>query len=224
VIVCLVPVLGRPHLLARVAESLRKASPKVRLVFICSADREEDVEAARDTKADVFLLAEEPEAGDFAKKIALGYAGTSEEWIFQGATDITFGTGWDDAALSCAAETGAKVVGTNDMANPAVMNGRHSTHTLIARDYCDEPGASFDGPGTVFSTAYDHQSVDVELIELAKMRGVWTFCREAIVLHHHPFFDKSVEMDATYEKGLAKGRQDHRLFAVRRKQWMRAQR
>jgi hypothetical protein len=223
VIVCLVPVLGRPQNAAKVAHSLRVASPKVRLMFICSANDTEGYAACAATHADVTIADWEPGRGDFAKKIELGYRSTSEPWIFQGADDIAFEKGWDEACLALHEETGALVIGTFDGGNPSVKRGNHSTHTLIARSYCDDPGASFDGPGTVFSTAYDHQSVDVELIYLAKRRGVWAFAKDAKVIHHHPFWPGGPPLDATYQKGLAKGRQDMHLFQQRLRRWKAAQ-
>lgn len=218
-IVCLIPVLGRPEGVARVAWSLVTASPHVRRVFICSAGHDEDIQACEKTGADVLIADWEPGWADFAKKIDLGFHATHEPWVFQGATDVIFEKDWDKAVLRCAEETGALVVGTWDGANPMVKRGRHSTHTLIARSYCEDPGASWDGPSTVFSTAYDHQCVDNELLELARRRGVWTFCRDARVLHHHPIFDKTVERDATYVKGLANSRRDIQIFVQRRKRW-----
>ncbi len=223
-IVVLVPVLGRPQNAGPVAYSLRAASPRVRLVFICSLADEEQIAACRETRADVLLADWEPARGDFAKKIALGYQKTHEEWIFQGADDISFEKGWDVALMRCHEETSALVIGTDDGGNPAVKKGRHSTHTLISRAYCDDPGASFDGPGTVFSDAYDHQCTDSELVCLARTRGVWAFCREARVTHHHPLWPGGPPMDATYEKGLAKGREDIRLFGARHRDWRRKSR
>jgi len=222
-IVVLIPVLGRPQNAAKVSNSLRAASPTVRLVFICSPGDEDEIAACRETGADVLVADWDPGRADFAKKIALGYRETREAWIFQGADDITFEKGWDEALRQEHEATGALVIGTYDGGNPAVKKGRHSTHTLIARTYCDDPGASFDGPGTVFSDAYDHQCTDNELIFLAQERGVWAFCREARVTHHHPFWPGGPAMDATYEKGLAQGRQDIRLFAARRRDWLHEQ-
>ena len=220
-IVALVPVLGRPQNAGPVAHSLRVASPSVRLVFICSPADEEQIAACRETRADVLIADWEPGRADFAKKIALGYRKTHEEWIFQGADDISFSKGWEAAVLRCHDETGALVIGTYDDGNPAVKRGNHSTHTLISRAYCDNPGASFDGPSTVFSDAYDHQCTDNELICLARIRGVWAFCREALVTHHHPLWPGGFPMDATYEKALAKGREDIRLFGARHRDWHR---
>ena len=223
-IVVIVPVLGRAEKLASIAEDLRVASPECRLVFVCSFDRDMDIASADDTGADVLIADWTPGPADFANKMLLGYQRTTEEWIFQGATDVEFQPSWAKAALRRAEETDAKVIGTNDMANPMVTRkGRHSTHTLIARDYIDDPGATFDGPGTIFATAYDHQSVDVELIWLAQQRRVWAFARDAIVRHRHPFFDRSVPMDDTYRKGLEHGRADAELFARRKRTWERSQ-
>ena len=53
------------------------------------------------------------------------------------------------------------MIGTDDQANPKVMRGHHSTHSLIRCSYIDSPGATWhDGPGAVYSEAYDHQWVD----------------------------------------------------------------
>lgn len=191
--------------------------------MICSKGHGADIQAAAKLNPDRVVLADwQVGRGDFARKIELGYRETTQPWIFQGATDITFGEHWDEHALRCAQLTGAKVVGTNDKANPLVKRGRHSTHTLIARDYIDDLGASWDGPGTVFSTAYDHQYVDNELLELAKYRGVWTFCKNAVVPHHHPFYEHTVAMDDTYARGLGAAREDFRLFKRRRDEWQRS--
>ncbi|MDH4038585.1 MAG: hypothetical protein OEV86_14020, partial [Candidatus Krumholzibacteria bacterium] len=65
---------------------------------------------------------------------------------------------------------------------------------------------------------YDHQWVDAEAVAVAKQRGEWAFARNSLVLHHHPIFDKTVVMDETYAKALAKGREDGRVFQQRRNQ------
>ena len=160
------------------------------------------------------------ESGDFAAKVNRAAEWTAlEPWLFAAGDDVRFEPGWDTALLACAAETGAKVVGSNDCANPTVKRGDHATHILFARDYIDDPGASLDGPGTVFSEAYGHQWCDTEAVELAKRRGVWAFCEAARVVHEHPFFAPGkaagVRMDATYERGLASSREDAALYRRR---------
>ena len=215
-IVVVVPVLGRPQNAEPVARSLGDAH---RLVFVCSPEDGEQIAACEATWADVIVAPFEAGHGDFARKVNLAYRMTDEPWIFQAADDVTFHAGWSQAALACAEATGALVVGTQDGGNPEVKRGRHSTHTLIARSYVDDPGASWDGPGSVFSEAYGHQFCDTELVALAKQRGVWAFADGARVTHEHPFWVGRGLMDATYEKGLATSREDARLYRTRERLW-----
>ncbi len=222
-IVVLVPVLGRPANAQPLADSLAAASPGVRLVFLVSPDDPEQYHACVKTGADLFLVPFASGPADFQKKIRHGYENTTEEWIFQAADDVRFQPGWDTALMECADRTGADVIGTDDGHNPTVRAGNHSTHTLIRRSYIDHPGASMDGPGTVFSEAYSHQWCDTELVQLAMARGVWAFCAEAKVTHLHPFWTGGRRtMDETYRKGLATSTQDHRIFMRRSRLWARS--
>lgn len=221
-IVVLVPVLARPRNAAVVADSFRAArTVPSRLLFICSPGDRDEIAACERTGEPLIVLPTPPGPGDFARKINHAFGLTAEPYVFQAADDVTFEPGWDTAVLMAAAKTGAGVVGTNDLGNRAVMNGHHSTHSLIRRSYVDEHGASLDGPGVVFHEGYGHQWVDTELVELAKSRGQWAFARDAIVRHHHPFWDRTVVRDATYRKGLATGAADQRLYRTRSRQWAR---
>ena len=220
-IAVLVPVLGRPQNARPLAESLAANTVgPYRLVWIVSQDDREQHDACAAAGGTILTADWEPGHGDFARKINLGYLLTTEPWIFQAADDVRFEPSWDIAAVCHANLTGALVVGTQDGGNPLVKAGRHSTHTLIARSYIDDPGASMDGPGSVFSTAYGHQHTDTELVELAKARGVWSFCDEARVTHQHPFWVGRHLLDATYRKGLASSREDAAIFRQRRRLWM----
>ena len=214
-----VPVLGRDHQIEPLLENISQAtSVDHEVVFVCSPN---DLSARKECEASgarTLISTWPPGAGDFAKKIAVAYANTDREWIFQGATDIEFSTGWDIAALETARKTGALVVGTNDEGNPSVVLGNHSTHTLIARSYCDNPGASMDGPGSVFSLEYAHNFVDQELVNLAKARGVWAFAQDSVVRHNHPHWGRA-EMDSTYTLGLSSFGRDRITFNRRRMLW-----
>lgn len=227
-IAVVVPVLGRPGNARPVAESLAAATKvPYRLVFVATlGDGHQITEClavanecyAAGLSAHVRIMRPSVH-GDFARKLNDAYAFTDEPWIFQAADDVTFEPGWDVALLDCAERTGALVIGTQDGGNPSVKKGLHSTHTLISRAYCDDPGASMDGPGTVFSVAYGHQYTDTELVELAKARGVWAFCDEAKVTHHHPFWVGRDRMDDTYRKGLATSAEDARVYRQRSRLW-----
>lgn len=219
-IAVLVPVLNRPQNVAPLVDSFTTATTvRARIVFIRSpGDTDTGLEIDR-AGAGHIVHDEEPGHANFAKKIALGYALTDEPWLFQAADDVRFEPGWDTALMACAERTGALVLGTDDGGNPTVIAGKHSTHSMIARSYIEDPGASMDGAGTVFSTAYGHQYVDTELVQLAMHRRVWAFCREARVTHLHPFWVGRNAMDDTYRRGLKTSQQDHRIYLRRSRMW-----
>lgn len=218
-LVILIPALSRPDNAQPVIDSLAAAtSTSFRAVFLCSPADLAQIKAAHRTGADVMVMDWPPGRGDFAKKINAGYTATSEPWVFQAADDVVFHPGWDTAAL--AAASGRRpygVVGTNDLHNPAVLRGRHSTHTLFSRRYIDRFGSgTVDGTGIVFCELYDHQLVDNEFVETAVRRGQFVFARDSIVEHHHPHWGLA-SMDRTYDKALRETVEDRTLFQERRR-------
>lgn len=218
-IVVVVPVLGRPHRVAPLVASF-EAARKVpsKLLFVCSPEDDPQREACR-TEGHYMAVLDEPAGpGDFAKKINYAYRITEEPFLFQAADDVTFQPGWDLEALRVIEKTDTGVCGTNDGANPTVMRGIHSTHSLIRRSYVNECGACLEGPGVVFSPAYGHQWVDNELVELAKSRGCYSFAHNSFVLHSHPIWGTAQD-DATYRKGNETARADRDLFRQRARQW-----
>lgn len=223
-IIVAIPVLGRPQNAQPVIASLELSDPDglCRPLFICSPGDERQIRACHATGAQVLMLEQPPGPGDFARKIQAAFDVSREPFLFQAADDVEFTPGWAEAALYAIDRNGGYgVCGTDDRSNPVVMRGQHSTHSLIRRAYVDECGASWDGPGTVFSTAYSHQSCDNELVELAKIRGCFTFSAASVVKHHHPIYDRAVTRDATYERGLADGRDDRVIFNARQRDWLR---
>lgn len=240
-IAVLIPVLNRPQNAQQVRDSITRASSKVTtilfLVSYTDIDERETVEQlvcpriveeVTGTVAypDVWMhvVPIDPGPGDFARKQNIGLHLTTEPYVFAGADDLVFTPGWDVEALKVAADTRAGVIGTNDLGNPMVKRGQHSTHSLISRAYAMEQGASMDGPGTIYSEAYDHQCVDNELVGVAKHRREWAFAGRSIVEHLHPFWPdghggKKGVMDSTYEKALAHGQQDIQLLNQRKAMW-----
>ena len=216
----IVPVLNRPDRVAPLLQSL-ESEPRARPIFMVSPnDPAEADEIAYNSAAEMEIVEYDPGPGDYARKINDGYklanhSGTYD-WLFAGADDLRFHDGWLDAALRAHEISGQRFVGTNDMWNPSVRNGRHSTHTLIRMDYIRDQGCSWDGPGIVYHEGYDHQCVDNEAVFLAKQRGEFVHAADSFVEHLHPFAKKA-QMDATYEKALAHGRDDIRLFRDRQR-------
>jgi glycosyltransferase involved in cell wall biosynthesis len=216
VIDILVPVLGRPANAAPLVESIveHTRSP-YRIIFICSPEDHDEILACNATEAEVVIAPFESGPGDFARKINWAFEHTLSEWVFQGADDIRFSARWDLEALKVARMRKCAVIGTNDLHNPAVKQGRHSTHTLFSRAYIDSHGSgTYDNTGLVFCELYDHQFVDTEFCETAMIRKEWAFARRAVVEHLHPYWGK-VAFDDTYTKALRATQADLDLYRQR---------
>jgi hypothetical protein len=222
VIAVVIPVLGRPETSPVVLSNIIEVSTCVtRILFVFTpGDSQQAVveklwRKGKDER--VTCLSVGPLApGDFARKINAGFNVTSEEYVLLAASDLFFHPDWDVEALRVAEDSGAGVVGTDDMANPMVKAGKHSTHPLVRRSYIREHGGTFDqGPGVVYYEGYDHQAVDNELVWAARARDQWAFARRSRVQHKHPIYDKTVSMDETYKRALAHGREDIGLFRQR---------
>lgn len=153
--------------------------------------------------------------GSFAEKVNRGFEISGwEPWLLLVGDDVQFHRGWLDQAMATAAETNAQVVGTNDLGNPAVIAGAHATHMLIRRPYIKQLGASLDGPGIVCHEGYRHWYVDNEIVELARVRGVWAPCLTAHIEHLHPLFGKG-PMDEVYMIGQQAAEADKALWLSR---------
>ncbi len=211
----LIPVLGRPHNVQALIESLRRNSAgEHRVWFICTQGDRPEIRAVEAEGLTPLIHPHAAGAGNFAKKINWAFSQTQAEWVFQGADDIRFSPNWDSHALLVAERTGASVIGTNDLHNPSVRSGGSATHLLFRRSYIEEYGGTFDDSGTVFSEAYDHQFVDNEFVETAKLRGQWAFAKRAVVEHFHPHWGNA-QMDATYRKAMRRTLADKHLFNER---------
>lgn len=217
----LVPVLGRAHQIKPLLESIQGASlSEHRVILILSPEDTGTIKEAKRVKqglknVKVLVTTWPADRADYAKKLKLGFEHTDDEWLFQGATDLVFHTGWDAAALTVAQRTNCRVIGTNDLGNPLVKRGRHSTHTLFARSYIDQYGGTADDSGLIFSEAYDHQWTDSEFIDTAKLRREFAFAKQSNVEHLHPHWGKG-QMDETYEKAFRCTDDDMALYMTRR--------
>jgi hypothetical protein len=212
-LVILVPMLGRPHHVAPLLESIR-ATCDARVLFLLTPG-DDDVAVAVEGEEHLTV---EWAPGDFARKTNLGIAATTEEHIFTGASDLRFHEGWYEAA--CAKlRPGIGVVGTNDLGNRRTAVGRHATHMLVTRTYVQEQG-TIDEPGKFFHEGYPHELVDDEAVATARARGAYAHANDSIVEHLHPLWGKG-EWDETYAAIPDRIREGHRLFTERRKLWRR---
>ncbi len=212
-VVVLVPMLGRPHTVAPLRESLAASTDRARLLWLLT---EGDADVIDAVGGDDKLLMPPRPRGDYAAKMNAGYRASTEQWLFLGACDIRFHPGWLEA---CAAQVAARcgVVGTNDLGNQRTATGQLSTHTLVTRDYVDTFG-TVDRPGELLHEGYWHEFCDNELIDTAKARGQYGHAPTAIVEHLHPLWGKS-EPDAMYDQALLRMGQGYALWKKRRPLW-----
>lgn len=214
----LVPVLGRPHHIPPLLESLDATVPGARVVFLVTPG-DEAVPACEASGHEVVPVRRKP-VGDFAVKINVGYRYTTEPLLFVGATDLEFRPGWFEAAVA-ALTPGVGLVGTNDLCNPRVMAGEHATHFLVTREYADRYGV-IDKPGAVLFEGYVHEYVDTEAVATAKHRGAWAHAAGSEVRHRHSMcgegFPEDIN-DPLYLAQSARMRESWPLFRRRRSLW-----
>lgn len=224
----LAPVLGRPERALPLVESLAASVTHpvfdAAVLFLCSPGDVDQIAACMMTGAETIVVNWDAGSGDYARKInhgadraAYGYDNPGD-FVLLGADDLMFHRGWLEAALIVQLDTGACVIGTNDLGNRSVMNGSTSTHPLVHVNYIDE-GLADGTPGLMFE-GYDHNFVDTEFIETAKSRGTFAPALLSHVEHLHPFWGKGIT-DATYAKGAALLAEDRKLHRSRAHLWER---
>jgi hypothetical protein len=209
----IVPVLHRPQNVKPFMESLRASTGLARAWFVC--EEGDDVQADEVSAYGGNVLFH---SGTFAQKANFAFDRLSAEseakWVFLAGDDVKFRPGWLDHCFEVARRYGAKVIGTNDLANPRVMRGEHATHMLVEREYVMEKGASWDGPGVLCHEGYHHWFVDDELVSVAKQHGVFQVALGSEVEHVHPMIGKAPN-DDVYDRGAAKSDEDEKLFKAR---------
>jgi hypothetical protein len=207
-------VKARSGNIPELAASLKASTGLARLVLVL--DDEDHRDELHEMGVTGFAWIYQP--GSFARKINTAYRESAElnprPWFQVVGDDCRFHPGWLDHSQMVAKFYGGKVIGSNDLANPRVMRGEHATHWMIARDYIDEQGASWDGPGVVAHEGYRHWFVDDEIVTVARQRGVFQSALAARIEHLHPITGK-VASDEVYEKNDKYAAQDRDLFEKR---------
>lgn len=214
-LVIVVPVLRRPHRVEPLLEAFRASTPGLhRMLFVCTGDDTPEQDAVVAAGAEMIVVPGARRPGDYARKINLAYRETTEPLLFLAADDLVPRPGWFESATALITDT-VEVIGTNDLGNQRVMNGGHSTHTLVTRKYVDERG-TIDGPGEVLHEGYNHWYVDDEFIQTAQARDAFAPCLASIVEHLHPAWDKG-EQDDVYRIGERRARADRQIYTRRQK-------
>jgi glycosyltransferase involved in cell wall biosynthesis len=217
----LVPVLGRPHTIAPVLESICATTPSAHVVFVGTTGDDEALAAVRDAAAGashVDLIVMRPNrVGDYAKKINHAAATVDDDMFFLAASDLRFHDGWFEA-IERQLTPGVGVIGTNDLGNRRVTDGYHSTHSAVTRWYMEEFG-TIDEPGKILHEGYVHEFVDDELVGTAKYRAMYVWAGDSLVEHLHPLWGKA-KQDEMYRRSNFRMRASRSLYNQRRKLWM----
>jgi hypothetical protein len=213
-------VLYRPKRVAEVLASVTQSQQQIPLrpLFMLSSGDMKELRAVSSTEADFAIMVVGRQPGDYARKINEAVTLTKEPWIFTGADDLAFRSGWAEAAIAFAEKKGVRAVGVNDLGRWATRRGdKPSPHFLVHRSYVEERGTA-DQPGLLFHEGYDHNYVDTEFLWTAVARGEYGHCADAVVEHLHPVWRKG-RRDEVYTLGQRQARRDHRLFQNREKLW-----
>lgn len=215
-IAVLIPALGRPDTVPKVIRSIRRTTPNCRIVLICTEGDNLVIDKVLHDPIAECIVVPPNEYGDYAKKINIGYRETKEPLLFLGATDLKFWPHWYERAVK-ELRDGIGVVGTNDLGNPDVLAGKHSTHSLVTRDYVDQYG-TIETPGEVLYEGYWHEYVDNEFVETAKYRNAFAMAKDSVVEHLHPWFNKA-DMDKSYRAARKRFQPGRDLFESRSVLW-----
>lgn len=220
----LVPVLGRPQNAEPFMESLAASMPgSVSVWALYNPEDEATAEAWRhearnppDGPWSVWAVECERPPGSFAQKCNEGLRLSAEwaepaPWVFLVGDDVQFHEGWAAAALAAGARPNVCVVGVNS-AGP--LNDGSTPHQLVRRSYIADPGASWDGPGSLLHEGYRHNFCDVELATLAQQRGVWVDAPDAVV-EHLCLYQGKAPMDPTYQISVDTVDADRELWTFR---------
>jgi hypothetical protein len=219
-LVIIVPMLGRPHRVEPLLESIEAATPATHSVlFVATAGDAEVIGAINERVGPTvrLLTIGRNSVGDYAKKINTAYRQSSEPFMFLGACDLHFHPGWFEAAVRHFVDPTVGVVGTQDLCNGRVIRGEHSTHSLVSRRYVDQFG-TIDHKQQVLHEGYPHEWVDDEFVETAKSRGAFRFERDSIVEHLHPLVGKAPS-DPMYAAERVRMRKGYPIYRKRSRLW-----
>lgn len=214
-----VPTMQRPQNVARLLESFNASNDgTASLYYVCDEFDTEQI-AAVEAAGAKWIPAKT--GTSYASKNNHAFSQTTEDWVFLSGDDVEFTPGWIAAARDLSDRY--DIIGTNDsepgrVRNPRVAAGKHADHFFVRRQYVMDEGASLEGPGVLCPEAFYHYFTDVEMVSLAKARGVWTPCLESIVIHHHPGYDGREDArrsDKAYMKAVEFSEMDSIAFKRR---------
>lgn len=215
-LVVLLPMLGRPQHVAPLLETIENTVPRAETLFLCTPGDWAVIDEIRRADRKYVEIPYYP-VGDYARKINYGVRETTQPLIFLGASDLAFHPDWFEQAIGHL-RPGIGVVGTNDLGNRRVIEGDHSTHSLVTREYAAL--GTVDDPTRLLHEGYHHEYVDDELVGTAKFRQAFEMALGSRVEHLHPNWGKG-ESDHLYAQQQRRMAYSRRLYMHRRRMWNR---
>ena len=217
----IIPTVGRPDRLAGLVDNIAANTMSDHTVTFVTEVWDEATISAVDALGLIAVVNDLTE--NYSGAMNTAYGAGDADFLFAGADDLIFHPGWDEACLA-RFDGWCGVVGTNDLLNPFVLAGAHSTHSMVARWYLDDIGGVVDlGPGSFLPEMYDHNFSDTEFIGTAKMRARFRPCLEAVVEHVHVSTGRA-PADATHQRSMRAFYSDAELYEDRRELWFRISR
>lgn len=218
-IAVIVPVMRRPQNVAPLLDSFRETSRNSELYFVADHDDHDELKAIFELEGKAII--NESNVCTFAVKCNLGYRETYDTdtpWVLFIGDDVRFHPDWEHGAFL--EDDGRSFISTNDLGNTSVMQGRHATHPLIRRQWLDDHGASWDGPGSVAHQGYRHWFVDNEWTTVAQQAREFRYAPDCKIEHLHPIFRKG-KQDAIYRLGQSHSEHDRQLWQARIRTYLR---
>lgn len=216
----IIPSKGRPAQLHRNAtELLMQLPPKnveLHVILAVIWSDTTTVNVARnlsatwaDTDTPVGIIYREPDT-NVVEALNQAYQSTrgAADWYVLGSDDQRYRSGWLAAALQVANDTGAQVVGLNDM-HTNIYN--YAPHYMMHADFIENTLG-----GVMVPPEYKTWWFDREICERAQRLGLYAPAWNAIAEHCHPDWGTAV-IDDTYAQAMPDREADRQLYEERRR-------
>lgn len=152
--------------------------------------------------------------------INIGFRASTEPFFTFSGDDVEFVAPWLETLLEVFEKSPEVQVS-------ATWDGLFETGKslyIMRREYIEKFG-TIDCPGEVVHGKYAHCWVDNEFLETAEARGVFQYCRESLVQHHHYAATTGIkDRTASYLEERSNNTShggDHALYQLRRRMWIK---
>ncbi len=211
-IAILIPTFQRPHKLRSLIDNIHTTTKTPHSIyFILESEDKISIETVKALN-ERYIINVAPHT--YVQAINYGYRQTIEPYILCGADDIEFTPNWSELMLEKFKDPKIGFVGAKD--DWAITkSGKHASHFMVSRKYIQEQSGVQDEANVIYSSQYFHYNCDIETEQVAMKRDTFIMS-DAFIPHHHPFVDKRISSDATYDRARAGWRHDKDAYCSRR--------